>query len=145
MIVELGQVHLYYFRCFDPLLLRQVSHPYLHVTLFLQTSNPQANCGFSVLHKELLSEWELNPGFSKSELDAVPPAMVGRANLIYSAKTRETGKSCSIYMKFREVKNIRVLPSSSVGKFRKSFRVLSVFGISLVEQSWALSRHIGGS
>lgn len=55
-----------------------------------------------MLHKELMSERELNPGFSKSELDAVPPSMVGRANIIHSAKTRETGKSCSINIKFRE-------------------------------------------
>lgn len=98
-----------------------------------------------MLHKELVSERESNPGFSKSELDAIPPAMVGRANLIYSAKTRETGKSCSVYIKFRKEKSIGVLPSSSVGKFKKSFRVLSGFGISLVEQCWVLSRHIGGN
>lgn len=45
-----------------------------------------------MLHKELVSEREFNSGFSKSELDAVPPAMVGRANIIHSAGLERQGR-----------------------------------------------------
>lgn len=75
-----------------PCYLGRVSHPYLNITLFLQTSNSQGNGGFSVLQTELVFEKELNPGFSKSELDAVPPVMVGRANIIHSARLERQGR-----------------------------------------------------
>lgn len=45
-----------------------------------------------MLQTELVFEKELNPGFSKSELDAVPPVMVGRANIIHSARLERQGR-----------------------------------------------------